>query len=70
MGIVPLLLLFAIGLAIAAYKAEDKFVRIFCVVCCLANIAVAMHAIHNNHPHAFKPYPNNGDDDPNYRGRR
>ncbi|MFC6184976.1 hypothetical protein ACFPZ9_12060 [Pseudoxanthomonas japonensis] len=65
-------IVFAIGLAIAAYRTSDKFIRVFCAIFCMANLAGAATAIYKDDPYAFKLRPNDGEYDPNYRrdGRR
>lgn len=65
-----LFFVFAIGLAFAAYKANDRSVRAFCIVFCLANLIGAGTAIYKNDLHAFKLRPNDGEYDPIYRPAR
>ena len=61
------MILLACGLAIAAYKADPGFVRVFLVVCCLLNAAAATSSIIKRDPYAFRLKPNNGEVHDSYR---
>ena len=58
---------FALGLAIAAYKARDRSSRIFLALCCALNLAGAAKAIAEKDPFAFKLRPNDGKYEPAIR---
>jgi hypothetical protein len=68
--LVILFLVFAIVLAFVAYKTDDRTVRIFCTIICLANLAGAAKAIYTNDEYAYKLRPNDGAYDPDYRPDR
>jgi len=65
MAIVMIVL--ALGLAIAAYKAETSPVRWFLIVFCLLNAFTAASVIHQKDPYAFKLRPNDGASEPSLR---
>ena len=65
MAIVMIIL--ALGLAIAACKAETATVRWFLIVCCLLNAFTAASVIYDKDPYAFKLRPNDGTSEPALR---
>jgi len=69
-GLVPLFAVFAVGLAIAAFRTKDRFIRIMCTVFCLANIFGVAKALYTDDPHAFRPYPADQRYDPDDHLRR
>lgn len=57
----------AFGLAIAAYRAAERGMRVFLLVCCLLNVLGIAKAVVTDDPYAFKLRPNDGTVDPAYR---
>jgi hypothetical protein len=60
----------AIGLAIAAWRAQEKITRLWCLGCCVLNAVAAIHIVASNHEYAWKLMPNDGSYEPAYRVRR
>lgn len=48
---------FAIGLLIAAWMAETRGLRVFCIVLALANAGTAAKMAHDGYPYAFRMEP-------------
>lgn len=63
-------LVFAIGLAIAAYQTKETAMRVFFIACCLLNLAGVGVAIYKNDPYAFKLRPASEGYDPDDRPLR
>lgn len=62
------LAVFAMGLAIAAYRTTEIWVRIFLICCCALNAIGAAKMIYEDYPYAYKLQPNDGQDmEPPYR---
>lgn len=60
-------LVLAAGLAVAAYRADDKAGRWFMAICCVGNLAAAVHMIAKDDRYAFRFKPNDGYYEPAYR---
>lgn len=51
------LTLFAIGLGFAARRADEKYIRNFLIVCCLANAFGAIHMVATDYEGAYRLKP-------------
>ena len=63
------MMVFVIGLAIAAYNSKPGGVRIFLLLFCLLNALGAASMIASNDRYAFRLKPNDGAAYDNYRRR-
>lgn len=58
---------FALGLAIAAFRTKERSLKIFLIAACLLNASGIYKAVATNDGYAFKLKPNDGINEPSYR---
>jgi hypothetical protein len=61
------MIILALGLGFAAYKAETAVIKWFLITCCLLNALTAASVIYDKDPYAFKLRPNDGTLEPALR---
>lgn len=54
------LILLAIGLGFAAWRADEKYIRNFLIACCIANMFGAIHMIATDFDGAYRLQPQSG----------